>query len=148
MCLKDYDFDQAQAGLKIFLTNDTAGFPPVVGQIIDCIHKMTDRKEDILTEMTAWGLVYKAVCNSGYNSVNEFNALPEIVKNAVGSPERLREWSQLPTDEVQTVIQSNFMRSFKATQIKLKEYRKMPKDIQTIVDKTLKSIENKGENEN
>ena len=140
MCLMDYDYKLAQAGLKVFMVSDKEGWPPSVGQVVDCIHKITTEKEDAMTELDAWGCVYKAICNSNYNSETEFAALPEIVRQAVGNPARLREWAILPTDEVQTVIQSNFMRSFRATQNRAKELRMIPSDVRQMIESTASRI--------
>lgn len=133
LCLSDYDYNLAQAGLKVFLTSDTKGFPPVVGQIIDGIHRIMRYESDSLTELDAWGLVYKAVCNSYYNSESEFCKLPDIVQRAVGNPARLKEWSQLDIKDIQTIIQSNFMRSFRAVQENERVYRKMPQDVRLML---------------
>ncbi|MFP3153614.1 hypothetical protein LQZ18_04145 [Lachnospiraceae bacterium ZAX-1] len=124
-----YDLPVVQAGLRVFLTTEKSGFAPTVSQIVNCIHKITDREADTMTELEAWGFVYKAICRSGYYSEEEFELLPDIVKTAVGSPARLKEWSGLPIDEVQTVIQSNFMRSFRAVQKRESELKRMPSDI-------------------
>lgn len=137
MCISDYDYNLAQAGLKIYFTSDITGFPPSVGQVIDCIHKISSNQENTMTEMEAWGYVYKAICNSGYNSIQEFERLPDIVQSTVGNPARLKEWSQVNLDEVQTVIQSNFMRSFKAVQNRKKEYSKMPSEVKKMINTEL-----------
>lgn len=133
LCLNDYDYSLAQAGVKIYLTSDTKGYPPSVGQIIDSIHKIRNMNKSDMTEMAAWGYVYKAICNSNYNSELEYQALPELVQNVVGNPAKLREWAQLDTNDVQTVIQSNFMRSFRALQNRQNEYLKIPNDIKQMI---------------
>lgn len=146
ICINDYDYNTAQAGLKVFLSSDTKGFPPAVGQIIDGIHKIQRDNTDTLTELDAWGLVYKAICNSGYNSESEYEKLPDIVKRAVGSTARLKEWAMLDTADVQTVIQSNFMRSFRSVQEQRRVYQKIPKDVKRMLpedtwSKSLKIID-------
>lgn len=136
MCLKDYEYSLAQAGLKIFLTSDREGFPPSVGQIIDCIQKITGSGEQSLTELTAWGIVYRAICNANYNADAEFGRMPDVIKKSVGSPAMLREWAQLPVREVNTVIQSNFMRAFKCVQKREKELRTMPSEIRKMIEES------------
>ena len=74
-------------------------------------------------------MVYKAICNSAYNSVEEFNKLPVEIQRAVGSADMLKSWSQLDIEQVQTVIQSNVMRSYKVASKQKKEYDVLPENV-------------------
>ena len=74
-------------------------------------------------------MVYKAICNSAYNSVEEFNKLPVEIQRAVGSAEMLKAWSLLDIEQVQTVIQSNVMRSYKVASKQKKEYDVLPENV-------------------
>lgn len=134
-CLGDYEFNIAQAGLKLYFTTEKSGFPPTVGQVIDCIHKITDREDDTITELDAWGMVYKAICNSNYNAEQEYDKLPNVVKKSIGNYSQLKQWAMLDTNEVQTVIQSNFMRSYRQAKSDDKDYRRMSSDIRDAIDK-------------
>lgn len=117
---KDYTFEQMTKGLQRYIMTDTKGYAPSIGQIIDCMFV----KNDELNEMSAWGLVRKAISNSAYNSESEFNRLPEVVQKAIGSPSQLYMWA---TDEEfnESVVQSNFMRSFRVCQERVREDRKL-----------------------
>lgn len=66
---------------------------------------------DQLTEMEVWACVSKAISHSAYNSREEHAKLPLSIRSLV-TPELLKEWALLE-DGVQTVIQSNFMRSYR-----------------------------------
>ena len=127
MILKDYDYTLMQNAMLSFVSADTNGFMPTIGQLIEKAKKITGSNE--LTENEAWDMVYKAICNSAYNSAQEFEKLPSSVKRAVGSHEMLKSWSQLDTDEVQTVIQSNFMRSYKSASKQEKEHEMLPENV-------------------
>ena len=74
-------------------------------------------------------MVYKAICNSAYNSVEEFNKLPIEIQRAIGSADMLKSWSQLDIEQVQTVIQSNVMRSYKVASKQKKEYDVLPENV-------------------
>lgn len=125
LILQEYDYTLVQNAVVAFVSNDTEGFMPTVGQIIEKIKKMTNTKNE-MTEVEAWAMVYKAICNSAYNSAEEFDKLPDTVKRAVGNPDVLKSWAMLSLDEVNTVIQSNFMRSYKSATIQKKEYDALP----------------------
>lgn len=129
--LADVSYDEASYAIKYFIANDTKGFPPTIGNIRDIINK-TKNFNNGITETEAWAMIYKAICNSAYNSVEEFNKLPKSIQRAIGNPDMLKSWSQLNMDEVNTVIQSNVMRSFKVSQKQEKEYEVLPQSVKEI----------------
>lgn len=133
LILKDYDYILTQNAVLAFVTSDTEGFMPTLGQIIAKIKSLSNPKGD-MTEVEAWALVYKAICNSAYNSVEEFEKLPDVVKRAVGNADVLKSWSMLNTDEVNTVIQSNFMRSYKSSNFQQKEIDVLPNSTKQYVN--------------
>ena len=116
--LKDYnDSDVAQA-LKDYIINDTKGFAPAIGQIIENLH--TDNNDP--GELEAWGLVRKAIRNGTYGAEDEFRKLPDVVKKAVGSAGQIRDWAKMSLDSVDSVGQSNFLRSYRAALETKKKY--------------------------
>lgn len=136
--LCDYDYTTACAGLKAYMANDTKGFPPVPGQIIDYIHKMTDQNR--ITEGEAWQLVRKAIGNGIYNAEAEFAKLPKIVQRTVGSPNVIRTWAQEDMESM-SVIQSNFQRSFRTMQERQREEIKMPQSVRALIDKITERLQ-------
>ena len=87
-----------------------------------------------LNEMEAWSLVNKAIRNSAYNSVEEFEKLPPLVQKAVGLPSSLREWAM--TENLnKEVIMSNFQRAYKIELQREKELQKMPKAVREMIAK-------------
>lgn len=130
--LKDYSYEQASMGLNVYLASDTKGFPPSVGQLIDCIHKL--QPDEIPNEMEAWSLVTKAVSNGNYGSEEEFNKLPKVVQRAVRNPARIKEWAQMDLATFQTVEQSNFMRTYRGEVEREKINRKIPADIRPALE--------------
>ncbi len=133
MMLKDYEKEVVEAALKIYIASDTSGFAPAIGQLIDKINTVTAPPE--LNSMTAWGLVSKALSNGLNGAEKEFEKLPPTVKKAVGSPENLRHWAMSDVRSVETVIQSNFIRSYEAEVRRKNEAAKTPKDVMALIDK-------------
>lgn len=133
MMLKDYEKEVVEAALKIYIASDTSGFAPAIGQLIDKINTITAPPE--LNSMTAWGLVSKALRNGCYGAEQEFEKLPMTVKRAVGSPDNLRHWAQSDSKSIETVIQSNFIRSYEAEVRRKNEAAKTPKDVMALIDK-------------
>lgn len=120
------------AACKAFIATDTKGFMPAVGQIKEQISKMRSAGQD-MTPMEAWGIVSKALRNSAYGAQQEFEKLPPDIQRTVGSPSQLKEWAIMDADEVQTVISSNFQRSFKTRQQQTKDLGKLPASVRSFV---------------
>lgn len=135
--LAEHTYQEVSNAVMSHIATDNNRFMPPVGVIRNKILSLTQPKE--MTEQEAWQLVYKALCNSAYNSVEEFNKLPPAVQRAVGSAEMLKNWSQLDIDEVQTVIQSNVMRSFKTANKQEREVETLPKSVKEVMQQLANS---------
>lgn len=144
LALQDYDYNIVQQAVIAFATQDTKGFSPSVGQIVDKILQLTNKDAAALTEMEAWGLVRKAVSRSSYYAQEEFDKLPELVQKIVGFPNQLKEWAQSETGEFGTVIQSNFMRSYKAKAAKQQEYNALPSSVKELIQGVTDRLSLKG----
>lgn len=134
----DDDVNLVKAAVKRYIATDIKGFPPVIGQIKQSLVKLTEPNE--LTEQEAWNLVSRASRNSAYRAIEEFEKLPEIVQQVVGSPSQLKEWSQMDTDTVQSVVASNFMRSYKVKAASYREYQALPNDVKNLLEQATKKL--------
>ena len=137
MCLSEYDNNVVVAAFKAYITTDTSGFAPSIGQLIDKLHAIQNPQE--LNEMEAWSLVSKALRNGYYGAVEEFNNLPPLVQKAVGSPDNLRNWSQTDTNSIENVVQSNFIKTYRAVVNRENEIKKMPADVRTLIENVNKT---------
>lgn len=124
-------YNTVGAAVQAHIATDTKGYPPHIGAIKEAIRKLTQPEE--MTEMEAWGHVAKALRNSGYHSAAEFEKLPPVVQRIVGSPSQLREWAMMDTDTVQSVVQSNFMRSYKARAANEREFLALPPQVKEMM---------------
>lgn len=106
------DFSLVQAAVKGHIAADAKGYPPHIGAVKEAVRKLSHPQE--LAELQAWGLVVKALKNSGYNSAQEFEKLPEEIRRVVGSHSQLKEWALMDAETLQSVVASNFQRSYKA----------------------------------
>ncbi|MGJ8754117.1 replicative helicase loader/inhibitor [Clostridium botulinum] len=128
--LEDYPYNVVQIAIKkIIATNK---FPPSVAEVIEAINYIKTGGQAEMTEIEAWGLVRKAIKNSAYNAEEEFNKLPSRIQEAIGSHNILHNWSQESVG-IETVIGSNFMRSYKQTVIRKKEEKQLPQSIRTML---------------
>ncbi len=124
-------YEIVAAAVKAFIAGDGKGFPPAIGQIKERIRQIT--QPEGMTEMEAWGYVAKALRNGYYGAQEEFDKLPPEVQAVVHDPGQLKQWSMSPSDEVETVIASNFMRSFRAKQKASKEYMALPTEVKRLM---------------
>ena len=131
LMLSDYPYQQVQMALKAYIATDTSGFAPSIGQIIDKMQMINSHAEQ--NEMEAWSLVSKALRNGNYKSREEFEKLPDLVKEAVGSPENIHNWAQADIKSIESVIQSNFIKSYRLVVSRQKEIQKLPKDIKAMI---------------
>ena len=129
--LNEYSYEQVSVALKCYITTDTSGFAPSIGQLIDKLKTVEQPQE--LNELQAWGLVRKAINNSGYHSEEEFAKLPPLVQKAVGTPGQLKQWGMSDIESIETVAQSNFIRTYRAVVKREDEVSRMPIEIRKLI---------------
>ena len=140
----EYDYAVVVASLDAYIAVDEQNRAPNVGQLKALIRKMTEPEE--MTEQEAWGYVASALRNSNYGAEEEFEKLPEQIQRVVGSPNQLREWAMIDTDTLQSVIASNFQRSYRAKAKSDKEYQAIPLGARSVIEqlaeaKSIKMLE-------
>ena len=140
--LEEYPAPAIKAALQIYIKTNGTGFAPSVSQIIACMH--APKTNEYLTEGEAWALVKKAIADGNYHSEERYNELPETVQRAVGGPQMLRQWAMCETSEVNTVIMSNFQRTYKAILSKQDFNNKVPPQIAEVINGVVQQIEQKG----
>lgn len=116
---------------KALIKTRTSTYPPGIGEITEKIMQITQPED--MTEQEAWALVMKATRNSAYNSAEEFAKLPPAVQKTVGSPNQLRDWALMDSDEVNTVVASNFQRSYRARAKSEREYIALPQSVKQYI---------------
>lgn len=109
--LQEYPADAVMLSLQMYIKNNSTAFAPSVSQIIDGIYKPHDMAE--MDEGKAWSLVKKAIQDGNYYAEERFNELPENIQKAIGSHNMIKQWAQTDSDEVNTVIMSNFQRAYR-----------------------------------
>lgn len=131
--LAEYPEELVLQALRACITTNTSGFAPDVGQIMSKIQTISQPQE--LDGMAAWGLVSKALRNGTYGAVEEFNKLPPLVRQAVGMPDNLKNWATSDYQTIETVIQSNFLRTYETVVKRANEINRMPDNIKSLIKK-------------
>lgn len=131
MQFRDDEYKEVLAAVMAHIATDTNRFMPPVGVIKAKLVEI--RQPDEMTEMEAWELVSKATRNSTYNSAAEFAKLPPVVQRLVGSHMQLKEWAAMDTETLQSVVASNFQRSYKVRAKNEREYLALPSSVKTFM---------------
>ena len=129
----DEDTEVVLEAVKYLIKSRGSEYKPVnlIGEINELMLKITSPPR--MTEIEAWNIVKKAIRNSGYNSVDEFEKLPKQIKKLVGSPNQLKEWSMQELDTLDSVIGSNFNRSYRAKMVQVKEEKLLPESAKKMI---------------
>jgi hypothetical protein len=117
-----------EAAILAFIASDNKGFPPSIGQIKEKIAQMDN--DGVLDEAGAWALVYAAMCKGA--TEKEFNKLPCDIQRVVGTQRILFDWSMMDIETVNSVVASNFMRSYRARAVHTREIKKLPESVRAL----------------
>ena len=120
------------AAAKAYASTDTKGFLPTPGQIKEQMRLLQKRNCE-LTEQEAWSLVLKALGNSTYGYVEEFEKLPEVIQRAVGSHNVLRQWGMYDVGDLQYTA-SDFKRAYREIISQRRNLEKIPASVKMIAD--------------
>ena len=130
----EFQYDDYKAVYAVVRSIISAGgreFAPNIGTIREKLRSFSAGGE--LTENEAWARVSRAISNGIYGYEKEYAALPPQIQKAVGEPEQLKRWAVMPVDEVQSVVASNFQRSYRAVAQRERELAKIPPDVRELL---------------
>ena len=132
--LEDFSYQQVEAALKAYIRTNKSGFAPSIGDIVDEVQMLFGDAQP--NEVEAWELVWKAICNSGYHSEEEFEKLPELAKKSVGSSSQLRQWALSNVDD-KTISywKTDFQRLYRTFQQRERELEKLSPELLQLIQK-------------
>jgi len=131
--LGEYPAAGIKAALQIYVKTNNTGFAPSVSQLINAMYQPKENQQ--LSEGEAWALVKRAIKDGCYSAAERYEELPPIIQRAVGSPNMINQWAQTDSDTVNTVIMSNFQRTYRALLQKQSFNDKVPDSLSQIVMK-------------
>lgn len=114
LVLENFSLQEAERGLASYVATDTTGFAPSPGQIIARIRAFN--QEASMSAEEAWRVVELAVQHALRDAQETYNAFPDAIKMAIGSPGALRDMAMLDTQQLETVEHSQFIRAYNTIQ--------------------------------
>lgn len=136
----DDDGGLVAAAVKALIATKSDGFPPDIGQVKAKMHEI--ETQDELPDSKVWDLVSKAVRDTDFqNPSKQFSKLPPEIQAAIGSPAMLREWGMIDADTFQTVVASNFLKSYRTIKKRQRDTALIPADVKAILSGITKKME-------
>ena len=84
-------------------------YPPTIATIKNKMYELTNAKKDV-SDSDLWNCLLKAIRNGYYGANEEFEKLPEIIKEFVKSPTQLKELSEMDSSIINSVIKGQFFK--------------------------------------
>ena len=106
------EYALVSAAVKSLISSRTVGYSPAIGEVTQKLAEIKD--PDRISPFEAWRLVMQAASNSGYHAKEEYEKLPPLVQKALRGPETLREYAMMDSELLNTIVASNFRKSFEA----------------------------------
>lgn len=131
MMLEEFPYEAVKCALKIYIKTNNTGFAPSVSQLIGAMYKPIDNEQ--LSEGEAWNMVKRAIQDGNYHAEERFASLPPTVQQAIGSANMIQQWANTNSDEVNTVIMSNFQRSYRIICDRERFNEKVPEQIGNVI---------------
>ena len=125
--------DEMTQAIQAYACRDTKGFPPPIGALKELVWL---KRNERTNEQTAWELVKKQLSGSSAHPRENFEKLPPMVQACVGTPTTLMKWGQLDESELETVIASNFKRSYRESVSRKREHDVLPQALQALYAET------------
>jgi len=125
------DYRAVYAVVRSIISAGAREFAPNIGVIREKLRSFSVGGE--MTENEAWSLVSRAIHNGIYGYMEEYAKLPPAVQKAVGEPEQLKRWAVMDEGEVQSVVASNFQRSYREIAARERELAKIPEDVRSLL---------------
>lgn len=142
--------EEVLAAVQSIIASSQERFAPNIGMIREQMRRLRTPKGG-LSEQEAWELVKRALRNGSYGYREEFAKLPPTVQRCVGSENMIREWAAMETETLDSVVASNFMRSYRAIKSAAEENDRMSpgqrEALERIFDRTAKLMSGEPEAE-
>ena len=126
------DIRLVYAAVRLYMKNPER-FAPSIGQIRENMKSLLSADKPVMTDQDAWALVSKACSNGIYGYREEFSKLPPDIQQAVGTPDQIRAWAMMDSETVESVVASNFKKTYRATQERKKQMEMLTPEVREMI---------------
>lgn len=116
------------------------GFPPTIADIKTQIREMRRAATGEKTDEEVWSQLKAAVSNGYYGAKEEFAKLPPELQRYLGTPNTLRELSQVDTDTFNTVTHGQFLKQIGIIRDRVRFDNETPPEIKTLLGTVTKQM--------
>ena len=145
---EDYNPNVVANAVQAIIATDQSDYPPNIAKIKQMCNTLLNGNR--MTEQEAWNYIKRALPNASVSSKTSWENFPKEVQELC-TPRDLVQWACY-TDEkqVDTVIASNFMRSYREKVSQNKQQELLPNSVKRSIIGIVESmkLENKGNDEN
>lgn len=128
---KDMNGTDVLYALQDYISNDTKGFPPVIGQIKDVVYKRHNVNSKSALE--AWEDVIKSIRKGG-TLKEKYNRLDEVTQRTIGTKEELNEICMASIEYQLPRLKQDFLKRYELNMQKNMEYEKLPSSVKNVID--------------
>lgn len=97
-------------------------YPPTIADVKNKMYSLTNNEK---TPSELWDRLQKAISRGIYHSEEEFEKLPDEVKEFIRSPKQLKELAMMDSDVVHSVTKGQFLKQIEIIQQRTVEKKKM-----------------------
>lgn len=119
-------YSSVDNAVQAYICQDERGFPPRIGALKELIWQQNN---PYMSENTAWVITKQAMIGPSDKAQERFEKLPDVLKRCIGNPDTLRKWSAADEEHLETVIGSNFRRTFREVVQREKAVSKLPEQL-------------------
>lgn len=132
------EFDGQIVLLAIKELINTFKYPPTIADIKEKIYQITNKEDKSDSEL--WECLLKAIRNGNYGSKEEFEKLPDIVKEYVRNPQQLQEMAQMDSDTIHSVVKGQFLKQIANLKQRQKEKDMISKEAKNLLENNKKNL--------
>lgn len=134
--LEDLDYASVCAAAQMYMIHEH--YPPVPADIRKKATELA-RTGSELSEGEAWAMVRKAIGNGSYGYHEEYAALPERIRKAIGNEKQLQIWARDERFD-EGVVQSLFLRSYRQVCEREQSMVVLPPRIRNMIEGTANKL--------
>lgn len=134
------DANIARCALKDLIATHS-GFPPDIAAVKARIGAILAVATGEPSDAELWQMLKKAAANGTYNSRDEFEKLPAVLKRYLGDHSELMQLAQIDTDTFNTVTHGQFLKEIKVIRERVNCEERMPEGLRQIIGQSYRQIE-------